>query len=425
MPSDLDSTLPWLVRLRWLFFLCQLAVLVIAHLTDDQQLMWPVLLATVATFGASNLGLGLLSPPAAPERVLGLVLVFDGLALTVLLAASGGSSNPFTVLYLVLIALSALVLGRRWTLAISALSVAGFALLFLVPSAQGHAMHTGGGAFDRHLYGMWAAFAIAAAMLAFFVSKFAQAITSQREQISRLREDAARNARLAAVTTLAAGAAHELGSPLATIEIAAHEAALRAQRVPEATSIAEDLRLILLEVDRCRDILQQLSTRAAHADELEPVRLDEVERKLRDILGESRTGALRVEQRAPEATVLVPVEQLAQSLAGLVRNGQDASAGAAPVTIAFERRAGEVQIVVEDRGDGIAPDTLQRVGEPFFTTKEPGRGLGLGVFLARTFLESCGGRLVLESTLGVGTKVTAHLPQRKAPSTTSSPTPTP
>ncbi|MBK7537055.1 MAG: HAMP domain-containing histidine kinase [Myxococcales bacterium] len=413
MSGNLESTvtLPWLLRLRWLFFAGQLVVLNVSHLANGHDLHWPVLLAAVATYGVSNLALAFVRPaPARVSTLMGGVLVFDGVILTVLLAASGGSTNPFTVLYLVLIALSALVLGARWTLGLTALSILAFGVLFLVPAT--HSMGAANQGFDNHLYGMFAAFVLAAALIAFFVGKIAHAISAQREQIASLREDAARNARLASVTTLAAGAAHELGSPLATIAVAAHEAALRVASVPSAQPIAEDLRLILLEVDRCHDILQQLSARAAHTEEPVPVALSEVARKLRDILGDSRARQLALVSPDSDPSVRVPTEQLAQSLAGLVRNAQDASGGDAPVTLTMESHADTVRITVEDHGAGIPADLLPRIGEPFFTTKEPGRGMGLGVFLARTFFESYGGRLELESTVGVGTRVIAHLPRR-------------
>lgn len=425
MALDLEPTvtLPWLVRLRWLFFAGQVAVLAVSRIAAGsaggsiEGQHDGILLAAVAGYGLSNLALvsfGRRLP--RPSLSMGAVLILDGLLLTAMLAASGGSSNPFSVLYLVHITLSALVLGARWTFAISALCIFEFGLLFLLPT--GHVMHHGAAGFDQHLYGMFAAFVLAAGLTAFFVGRIARAIAAQREQIAALREDAARNARLASVTTLAAGAAHELGSPLATIAVAAHEASLRAAAQPATAAIAEDLALILLEVDRCQDILQQLAARSAQSDDTRAVSLAEVAAKVRDILrpvlGEANARRLELECSDPQPALRVPVEQLAQSISGLVRNSLDASSAAEPVRVTLERDPTSVRITVEDRGSGISPELLARVGEPFFTTKEPGRGLGLGVFLARTFFESYGGGLRLESTPGQGTRVLAHLPRERA-----------
>jgi two-component system, sensor histidine kinase RegB len=103
-----------------------------------------------------------------------------------------------------------------------------------------------------------------------------------------------------------------------------------------------------------------------------------------------------------------------QSLVALVRNALDASGLEGRVLLEIEHRPSAVSIKVEDRGTGIPPDVLAKVGEPFFTTKAPGRGLGLGVFLARVFFESRGGELSIESTPGVGTRAVARLPLEAA-----------
>jgi two-component system, sensor histidine kinase RegB len=412
MSLDLEPTvtLPWLVRLRWLFFVGQLLVLGISRETDrDPTLHWWLLIAAVAGYGISNLLLRS-ARPRRPAVTMGAVLFLDCALLTVMLAASGGPSNPFTVLYLVSIALAALVLGSRWTAAISLLCVVAFGLLFLFP--VDHAMHSSSAGFDRHLYRMFAAFVVAAGLTAYFVGKIVSAIAAQHEQIAALREDAARNARLASITTLAAGAAHELGSPLATIAVAAHEANLRVRKLPAHEVVAADLELILLEVDRCQDILQQLAARSSQGDDSRAVSMSEVVEKVRDSLGAALAPRLELRGLEQAPPLRVPVEQLVQSLSGLVRNAVDAS-DAKPVVVTLTSDPTVVRIAVEDSGSGIPPEFLKRIGEPFFTTKEPGRGLGLGVFLARAFFESCGGGLVLESTVGVGTRVTAHLPRER------------
>jgi two-component system sensor histidine kinase RegB len=337
----------------------------------------------------------------------------------VLLAASGGASNPFTVLFLVHITLSAIVLSARWTVAIALLSVAGFGALFLLPGeTDPHAAHRAMGHLPPadegigHLEGMWVAFVLATALTAFFVRRISQAIAFQREQIASLRETAARNARLAALTTLAAGAAHELGSPLGTISVAAHEAQRGAVALgAPAAELAEDLRLIELEVERCQEILHKMAARAAEpTDDDAPLTADELARRIRDHLGER--GA-RVDLALPAAglALRLPGEQLVQSVVALIRNALDASPPDDRVTVELGERAGGVHLTVIDRGAGIPRDVLARIGEPFFTTKQPGRGLGLGVFLARAFFESRGGALTIESTPGVGTRALVSLPR--------------
>jgi two-component system sensor histidine kinase RegB len=138
---------------------------------------------------------------------------------------------------------------RRWCELVDSgdatLSVARFGLLFLFPAGPGDVRarrmgHIPGPGFDHHLRGMWIAFVVATALTAYFVFQFSRAIGLQREQIASLREASARSARLAALTTLAAGAAHELNNPLGTIAVASHEAALALAAHPACAAVRED-----------------------------------------------------------------------------------------------------------------------------------------------------------------------------------------
>ena len=411
-------TLPWLIRLRWLFVAGQLAAWPLARWGLGVELPWWPFAAAVAVLAASNAAVAaaVRRRRGSPTQLTGGVLLLDTALLTMQLAALGGATNPFSVLYLVYITLSSVALSARWTLAIAALAIAGFALLFAVPAGTdmhaghaGRAGHAGPPLHDSHLQGMWAAFVLAAALTAFFVRRISATIASQRDQISTLRETAARHARLASLATLAAGAAHELNSPLSTIAVAAHEASLRAQQLAGAATVAADLDLILEEVDRCQQILHQLAARATETDAVEQVTTDRLVASIRDQLGE-RAGRLEVRAEGEPVELALPSAQMVQSLVALIKNALDASGAADHVVLAIRRDAGAVSITVEDRGAGIPAHVLGKVGEPFFTTKQPGRGLGLGVFLARVFFESRGGALSIESTPGAGTRALVRLP---------------
>lgn len=415
--ADLEPTvtLPWLVRLRWLFLAGQLILFPIAYWGFRVQLEWWALGLALTGAAVSNLVIARLHARKAGSsaRVMGGVLVLDTMLLTLLLAASGGSMNPFTVFYLVYVTLSAVVLGARWTISIAALSLAGFGLLFLVSHTDNIHVHGDTVALLHHLQSMWAAYALAAVLVTFFIGKITREISVQRDQIAALREANARNARLAGLTTLAAGAAHELGSPLATIEIAAHEAALRAVTLPGAEAVTDDLRLILLELDRCQRILHQMAARAAQPEDGEPMPAEDLADHVRALLGEDRGRRVEFRISAGRAR-LAQAEQVAQSIAALIKNALDASPPSLPVAVTMTRETSNIAIAIEDSGPGIPEDVLARVGEPFFTTKQPGQGMGLGVFLARTFVESRGGALVIESSPGRGTRAVVRLPVEHA-----------
>ncbi len=414
-----ELTLRWLTRLRWLAIAAQGVALAVGWYLDT--VIHSGLALTALAIGAgSNLILqrGLRRVPTdAAARLTGGALVLDVVLLTVLLAGAGGASNPFTVLYLVHITLSAVVLSSWWTAAIAALSVAGFGLLFLFPAGAGamneHVRmgHIPGPGFDHHLRGMWIAFVVATALTAYFVFQFSRAIGLQREQIATLREASARSARLAALTTLAAGAAHELNNPLGTIAVASHEAALALAEHPACAAVREDLELIELEVERCRDILGRMAARAGSDDTEVTLSVAELCDRVRAQLGDERAARLELVPARPHGTVRVQPGPMVQSLTALIGNALDASATDQPVRLTVTEDGDRIDIAVTDRGTGIAAELLTRVGEPFFTTKQPGRGLGLGVFLARAFVESRGGQLTIESSLAAGTRATVRLPR--------------
>jgi two-component system sensor histidine kinase RegB len=307
------------------------------------------------------------------------------------------------------------VLSARWTTLLTLLSVTGFGVLFIVPNSVHPVLPVTAG-FSHHLPGLWIAFTLAAVLSGFFIRLVVQAISVQREEIVALREVSSRNAKLAALTTLAAGAAHELGSPLGTIAVAAHEAELTLREVPGAQNAADDLRLIMLEVDRCQHILSQMAAHAARrSDDALSLSVGDLARKIRDHLGDEKTERVDL-SLAGEATRLnFPGEPLAQCLAALVKNGIDASRPGGRVAVSFAPHSGGLEILVADQGAGLSQDVLAKVGEPFFTTKQPGAGMGLGVFLARTFVESLGGALFIESTPGLGTRCTVRLPLGRLP----------
>lgn len=402
-------TLPWLVRLRWAFVVGQIVIFAVVRIGFSKPLAWwPFAIATLVP-ALSNLAIG--RRPIcdlSPAHIMGGVLLVDTALLTAQLAGVGGASNPFTVMYLVYITLSAIVLSAKWTTAVATLAIAGFALLFAAPTEM-HVHHSGPLLLNPHLQGMWVAFVVAAALTAFFVRRISRAIATQREQIGALRETAARNARHASLATLAAGAAHELNTPMSTIVIAAHEAMLCARTLADGGAITADLELIVQQVERCQQILHQMAARVTAVDIERTIGADELVAQVRAQLGD-RGAAVDIAVTGCASPLLLPAAPVVQSLLALIRNALDASTNDARVRVEIRCDKASATITVEDSGVGIPEDVLAKVGEPFFTTKPPGRGLGLGVFLARVFFESHGGALEIESGLGVGTRAVAHLP---------------
>ena len=217
----------------------------------------------------------------------------------------------------------------------------------------------------------------------------------------------ARNEWLASLAALAAGAAHELGTPLGTIALASKEVELAAGRLQDA-GVLEDAQLIRSQVERCRRILDRLT--ALDQDGLGPVRAlvpwGHVLAELRE--DPALAAGLTLDQGAlREEEALVPPD-LALALQPLLKNALDASQAA---SLRVEQASAGWTFCVEDSGPGMSPETAARALEPFFTTKEHGRGMGLGLYTARLIAERHGGSLRLDSSVGTGTRVTLELPQ--------------
>lgn len=413
--SPLRITLQWVLRLRWGAAVGQLVTALATRELLGLRFSLGWVLALIAATVGSNLVLAraLRRGVKPSERGLAALLLLDMLLLTAVLALTGGPNNPFSVLYMVHITLAAVVLGPRWAWPLVALGVGSYGALFLLKygGASTHAQH---GHYPFHLQGMWVAFAIAACVITYFVTRIATELRTREMENTALRDRAARSDKLAALSTLAAGAAHELGTPLSTIALVAHELERALERgTATGPGLREDTRLIRTEVERCREILRQLHADAGQAlGELpESIAAEAFSEQLRRALGPLDSARVVLDCALGTEPLRVPQRTFMQILRSLVRNALDA--GPHAVTVQVHRSGDALRVRVEDRGSGMPPEVLRRAGEPFFTTKPPGYGMGLGLFLARAVAERLGGSLELSSTPGVGTVASLDLPWRE------------
>lgn len=408
--TELQLGLSWLLRLRWGAVCGQLLTVLAARFAVAPDFSYPTLLTLIAFTAASNTCLMLWSPAAPHTWRLPVVLVVDVLVLMLMLAASGGASNPFTVFFLMHVALAALLLDAALAWAVVALTIHAFAALFFVPSPHiGHADHA---PWSTHLVGMWVAYALAAGFIAHSVGRVSRAIRARDRRLADVASLAAQNERLATLSSFSANAAHELGSPLATIGLAAKELALAARRAAPGHELAADAELICREVARCRQILGDLSARAGESVGEMPVRTTPV--RIVDELLRSMSPALLPHLHvvydhatAKTSPIVAPVRALAQVLHNLVRNAFDAQDEAgveAPITLRIRARA-RLCFHVLDRGAGFSAGVHARLGEPFVTTKAERGGLGLGIYLARAYAERTGGALRFHARPGGGADV--------------------
>ncbi|HEX6272959.1 MAG TPA: HAMP domain-containing sensor histidine kinase [Polyangiaceae bacterium] len=413
----------WLVRFRWFSIAGQALVITLSTEALDVRLPLAALGAVIGVEVLMNIALWAWQRRAASVRSVHVAaaIAADLLLFTALLYLSGGPSNPFSFLYLVHLALAAVMLPPRLGWALVGLSLACSAALFvqhvpLAGSAHQHHHHVPGmkmdhaaSGFDWHLRGMWVALGVAASFIVYFLRRVALELAARERQLAVARERISRSERLASLATLAAGAAHELGSPLGTIAVAARELERSlAQREGESV-LQEDARLIRAQVDRCRHILDELASNAggppgAAADEVPLAEF--IARAVERFPDKSR---IAIALPAPAPRLCVPRLAVEKALGSLVHNALLATPNGG-VRLSATRSGSELVLLVEDDGPGMPADVLEHATEPFFSTREAGAGMGLGLFLATSVAEQLGGRLELESRVGKGTRASLVLP---------------
>jgi two-component system sensor histidine kinase RegB len=410
------SHLRRLVLLRAIAVLAQCAVLALAYRFLGLELHWLPMLATIAALAALNLftwwRLRADRPVSDPE--LFAQLCADVLALSVLLYYGGGSTNPFISLFLLPLVIAAATLPHSYTWAMTALTTGCYTLLMKfyvpLPMAGGGEMSGMGGmppddAFNMHVIGMWLGFVISAAVVAYFVVRMANAVKERDAMLTRIREETLRDERIVALGTQAAGAAHELGTPLSTLaviigELKRDEAVLPASR--------DNLAILDEQVQNCKRILGKLLANAQDADGHAPQPLGQL---LDETLGEWQLlrPAVRCHYRATGARPQSNADPaLRAALLNLLNNAADASPDKIDIEAHWD--ADHFTLLIHDHGQGLTPEAITRAGSAFFTTKQEGRGLGL--FLANATVERMGGKVRLFNRAGGGATTEVVLPLR-------------
>ena len=396
--------------LRWVAILGQtLAVLAAAEIFLAPLPLGPMF-AVIGLAACANMRTGwrLRNGLAAGSGELFSELLVDVAALTALLYMSGGATNPFVSVYLLPLTMAATVLPMRHAWAMAAVTSACYTLLmfYRLPLGEDHAMHAA--TFSLHVTGMWANFIISAVLITGFVSNMSGSLRRRGRELAAARERAMRDEQVLALGTFAAGAAHELGTPLSTIAVLAREMELDHTGVPALTA---DLGLLRTQVDQCRKILNGLTAAAgqARAQSMARQGLDSF---LADVIDKwmllRPEVPLSLQCSGPGTAPQIAAEEtLSQTLINLLNNAADASPDGIEVEGAWS--TDELSVEVRDHGPGITEEVAARAGRTFVSTKSEGRGIGL--FLANATIERLGGSVALFNRNGGGgcTRVTIPL----------------
>lgn len=390
----LATVLRRLVILRWwLIGGLALAVLSAPTLLEIALPLAP-LLALLLLMASFNLVIQLWAGKGAFRAIdLAGQLAVDLVAMAVLLYLTGGATNPLVSLLLLPVAVAAFSLPARWVAGIAALAIGlyFFLMLYSLPLPIADAER----ATRLHLGGMWLTFVVSVALLAWFVTRMTQALRARDLQLAAAREEALRDAQVVALGQLAAGAAHELGTPLGTMKILAGEL-VADPRLPE--DARADLDLLQRQIGICKEIVGGLTQkagieRAAHARA--------VTDWLDGLLARWRTlwpGVSCTLEVAGAGTVprILAEAALEQGITNLLNNAAKIAPEGMRVIIDWNER--ELRIAVHDRGPGFPPEILRRCGaEPLPAVAE---GSGIGLWLTRAAVERRGGSLRLNNDGG-------------------------
>jgi two-component system, sensor histidine kinase RegB len=408
-PRELALTLAWLRVCAVIGQALAVTVVVreLAFPLDQPELFAGI--AVLALFAAFVLW-RLSKPWPVSEAEVVLHLAVDICVLWYLLYLTGGATNPFISVYIIPVALAATALSARYLSAVVLLAGGAYAALMFryVPLP---AIHAHDAQFSLHVLGMGINFALSALLLAFFIQRLAADLRARQDLAQRVRERALRDEGILAIATQAAGAAHELNTPLSTMRTLLTE--LR-HAYGENRELDEDLGLLAGQADRCREILRELvAVGTAHLNHVpQTVTLPTFVSGCADwfqLLRPEVELATSVAQECSTLTLNV-APGLQNALVSLLNNAADASAAqeSSQVEFSVSRAAESLEFSVRDFGPGLAQDAREAAGLRFYSDK-PG-GLGLGLALADATAQRLDGGIRLESPEGGGTLTCLYLP---------------
>jgi len=419
-------------NMKWLFVLRNLmiggealTVLVSVHGLDiplRQPPLWGIMTAMAFLNWLTLQRLGLEEPVTDIE--LFIQLTCDVLAIAAILYYTGGATNPIAWFFLLPLIIAATVLPQSYTWYMVIFASSCYTILMgyyqplpkIVPMTLNedvpphlHAMmehHD----IELHVFGMWFGFVFTAVLVAYFVVEMAETLRERERKLAEIREQALRNERVVSLGTLAAGAAHEMGTPLGTMAILIHDLEQDFEE-SQSLDLQEKMRILRAQVNRCKEALSVMSATAgelrAESGHVMPVSryIDEVIASWRQ---QRLNGELEYINQGFEPSPSILAERtLTHALVNVLNNAADVS----PTRIELRARWTLERAVLEiaDEGPGIAPAVSARLGKTPVSSKE--HGLGVGLFLAFSAIERLGGAIEMHSRgVGRGTVTRISLP---------------
>lgn len=417
-----------LSNLRWLAIGGQAAALYVVHFGLDYRLPLMGCLIAILSSAALNTIFAVRFPAThrLSNRDATIFLAFDVLQLGALLYMTGGIENPFSLMFLAPVVIAAATLNLGNTLILAGLALASISFIALVhyplPWIPGQHLDLP----PLYLGGIWASLVIGIGFTSIYTWRIASEGSRMQAGLAATQLALAREHRLASLGALATAAAHELGTPLGTIAVVARELE---RTLPAQSSEAEDAQLLRAEAERCRGIL----TRLARPEEsvLGKPELLPLGALLDEVASEHRGGEVAIDVHLPQSAKdpepkVWRIPELLHGLGNLVANAADFAG--TKVGICAEWNMREISLFVDDDGPGFDPEILERIGDPYVTSR-PGsyalgntelapadafagqHGMGLGFFIAKTLVEQTGGSAKAKNREEGGARVELRWPR--------------
>ncbi|MBR72933.1 MAG: two-component sensor histidine kinase [Rhodospirillaceae bacterium] len=400
-----------LILIRWIAVFGQLISLLTVYFILDFNFPIAFSLITVAVSVGINIAATIIKPAATRlnERDSALYLGFDIIQLAALIYFTGGLQNPFSILFLVPVTISATILPVRTTFSLSGIAIACISLLafFHWPLPWENDFFT---LPALYLIALWIALIVGVIVIASYTARVSIEARKMAEALTATKMALAREQRLSAIGALAAAAAHQLGTPLSTIAVAAKELSKEHQK---EGSFLEDAKLIREEVARCREILRRLATLGVGEGEEPYGRITLtalIEIAAEPHLRSSNELKIVILPHSVGSEPLVPRRaEIIHGLGNILENSFQFSESEVKVEIYWD--INQIIIEVTDDGVGFPPTLLGRLGEPYVAGFKNSSGLGLGIFIAKTLLERTGADIVFfnREQSGAGVKITWSL----------------
>ena len=402
-----------LVNIRYIALVGQ--VLALYYFSQIYSLGLPldIIISLVAALGAINVFTQWRSywPAAISEVEFGVHLLVDILTLTCVVYFSGGATNPFISYYLVPISIAAITLPMAMTWTITSISILAYSglVVYYQPFSGLATPHHAATGINLHIIGMWVNFALSAGLITYFVVKMADALRAQESQLSVQKEEQMQDEQVLAIATLAASAAHELGTPLNTMKLIIDNFGEEDMSVDQH----KDMSILDQQISRCRETLQGLVHAASIVEEsASPIRISTYIDNLMDswiLIRPDINPVINIDAVSPNISACFhPVIQ--QSLLNLLNNSADASPEQLEVKIHWDKTT--LYLDIRDYGEGLSAKQIETMGRPIASNK-PG-GLGLGLFLTHSSLSRHGGRVSLLNVADGGLLTSVVLPLQEA-----------